>query len=251
MGPSATPRPDFPAFGVVVGVVVHVPGQHAARVLVSGVQSMGGGGGGGGGTMGGGGEGAHAAQEAQEWMPIFLSGLLSAESHHFDGWQRCGDVVLVADSQTHGLAQAPRWSVVRWQAVQLFAGMGSTQHATLSPPSVQARVSSGSSSTTGDVAMRSVIRRSRAASWACARGRPAAGTSHKGICLLSQLLSSRGPGQSGWPCTIMKFQQQQQQQESAEMNAPVRRASGPRAQLAECAGLGRCAGRNDLSELVE
>jgi hypothetical protein len=175
MGPSATPRPDFPAFGVVVGVVVHVPGQHAARVLVSGVQSMGGGGGGGGGTMGGGGEGAHAAQEAQEWMPIFLSGLLSAESHHFDGWQRCGDVVLVADSQTHGLAQAPRWSVVRWQAVQLFAGMGSTQHATLSPPSVQARVSSGSSSTTGDAAMRSVISQ-EAGAGGCRRrpGRPRA-----------------------------------------------------------------------------
>jgi hypothetical protein len=86
--------------------------------------------------MGGGG-GAHAPQVAQVWMPAFLSGLLSAESHHFDGWQRCGDVVLEADSQTHLLAQPARWSVVARQAVQLLMGTGSTQHATLLPPSMQ------------------------------------------------------------------------------------------------------------------
>ena len=78
------PSPDFPVvFGVFRGAEVHVPGQHTARGLVSGVQ---GGGGGNGGTAGGG--CAHAPQVAQEWMPAFLSGLLSLESHHLDGWQR-------------------------------------------------------------------------------------------------------------------------------------------------------------------
>lgn len=105
IGPSTIPRPELPDFGVADGAEVHVPGQQAARGIVSGVQT---GGGGGGATGVGGGESAHAAQVLQAWMPAFLSGLLSIESHHFDGWQRCGDVVLEADSQTHLLAQAAR-----------------------------------------------------------------------------------------------------------------------------------------------
>jgi hypothetical protein len=96
-------------------------------------------------VIGGGGGAAHAPQVAQVWMPIFVSGLLFAESHHFDGWQRCGDVVLEADSQTHGLPQPARWSVVARQAEQLFAGTGSTQHATILLPSTQA-LASGSAS---------------------------------------------------------------------------------------------------------
>ena len=72
---------DLPeGLGVCAGADVHVPGQHAARGVVCGVQT----GGGGTGTMGGGG-GAQAPQVVQVWMPAFLSGTLSTDSHHFDG----------------------------------------------------------------------------------------------------------------------------------------------------------------------
>ena len=105
IGPSTIPSPELPDFGVADGAEVHVPGQHPARGIVSGVQTTGGGGGA---TGVGGGESAHAPQVVQARIPAFLSGLLSIESHHFDGWHRCGDVVLESDSQTHLLAQAPR-----------------------------------------------------------------------------------------------------------------------------------------------
>ena len=141
IGPSTVVASLLSPCGVVVGALVHVPGQHAARGVVSGVQT----GGGGGGAMGGGGGAPHPPQVMQTRIPAFLSGLLSAEFHHFDGWQRWGDVLLVADSQTQGLAQPARWSVVTRQAEQLFAGTGSTQHATLLPPSMQAWTSGSSS----------------------------------------------------------------------------------------------------------